>query len=239
MPSLDTDDNTIDMGRAIEPARASELILPKPKDVLLVSYPETMDATAAAWVIYKVGRRDKIAMQFVKHDAHRIYTPPVEDVRDRNWIAICEAGFHASMVPTLRSPKSCITFMRSDEHQSLAPIPYRNWKRTPPYGVDDMTLGRRGSIHDPKNSLCLSVWNYFCSERGSSTPPRMLAHIDDYVMRRGRWNDSEAIAATVSSYEKSLPIYDQLAMACEDRRRREAMIASGQGIARYIASQKR
>lgn len=235
MPALESNDPTIDVGARIEPPTAASFLEPTPADIVLCSYPDTMDACAAAWVVYKVAKRDKIAVQFIKHDKHAIYTPEPASIVDRHWIAICEDG-----MPAGTYGKSLLTIMRSSAGIIKPPIPYRNWKRKPPYGIDDITLGSKlCGVHDATKSLCRSTWEFFCADRiGFDKPPRMLSHIDDYITQAGRYNDSKEIAAAVSSYPRELPVYDKLALACEDRRRREAMVAAGQGILRYIEQNK-
>lgn len=235
MPGLNTDDPTIDVGSAVAPAYAPALVEPKASDIVLCSYPDTMDGTAAAWVIYKIAKRDKIAVTFVNTGTNKLWTPDPKTIIDRHWIAICD-----SSLPAGTYGKTLLTFFRGPQ-EVKKPIPYRNWKRVPPYGIDDIALtGKTCGVHDVKVSLCRGVWQFFCADRvGFDKPPRMLSHIDDFVTKSNRYNDSEDICAAISSYPKELGIYDRLAIACEDRRRREAMIAAGQGIRRYIETLKR
>lgn len=234
MPQLDSNDPTIDVGQALGAEPTPTFVQPKPADIVLCSYPDTLDGVAAAWVIYKVAKRDKIAVEFVMHDAGKVWTPPASRVVDRHWIAICDTG-----VPMGTYGKTLLTFCRT-EVAAKPPIPYRSWKRVWPYGLEDITLGAKScGVHNDKQSLCRTVWEYFLAERvGFDKPPRILSHIDDFVTKSNRYNDSAEIATTVDSYPHELPIFDQLAVACEDRRRREAMIASGQGIMRWQAKHK-
>lgn len=232
---MDSNDPTIDVDAAVSPVLARELVEPKETDVILCSYPDTMDGTAAAWVIYKVAKRDKLPVQFVNTGQHILWTPEPKSVKDRHWIAICDDG-----IPAGTHGKTLLTFMRTDV-QSRPPVPYRNWKRVPPFGVDDIVLaGKTCGVHDARKSLCRLVWEFFCAERiGFDKPPRMLSHIDDHTTGAYKYNDSKEIAAAISSYPHELPVYDKLAIACEDRRRREAMVAAGQGIIRYIEQNRR
>jgi hypothetical protein len=203
---------------------------PNPTDVLLVSYPDSMDGFTAAWIVSQIARRDQIPVEFVNKGAEMIFQPEPKEILGRNWISICDDGFPAGTFG-----KSLLTFMRCDT-QPFAPLPYRNWKRTQPFGIETMaSLGKVCGVHDSKKSLCRLVWEFFCADRvGFDKPSRLISHIDDYTTGTLRYNDSEAIAAAVSSYAHDFTIYDRLAKAVEDKRRREAMIAAGQGIARYI-----
>lgn len=208
----------------------SGVVEPNPKDILLCSYPDTMDGFAAAWVVSQIARRDNIPVEFANKGVTLGWAPEAKEILGRNWIDICDGS-----CPAGTYGKSLMTFMRHDT-APLAPIPYRNWKRTMPFGIETMaSLGKLCGVHDSKKSLCRLVWEFFCADRlGFDKPSRLIAHIDDYVTGTMRYKDSEAIAAAVSSYAHDFPIYDRLARAVDDRRRREAMIAAGQGIARYV-----
>jgi hypothetical protein len=203
-------------------------LTPNPTDVLLVSYPDSMDGMAAAWVIYKIAKRDNIPVEFFNTGAAVTWTPTPKEILNRNWIAICDAG-----VPAGTYGKGLLTFYRASL-TAKAPLPYRNWKRVLPFGIDQMsTVGKQCGVHDPKKSLCKLVWDFFCP---AEKPPRLIAHIEDHVTATWRYNDTKAIATCVSTYPHDFKTYDALAQAAEDRKRREAMIAAGQGISRYIAS---
>lgn len=217
--------------RALKPSLSGPLE-PNPHDIVVCSHPDTMDGQAAAWVLYKIAKRDNIPVEFVNTRDAMAWTPPPKDILNRNWIAICDDS-----LPVGTYGKGLMTFMRV-RSQSKTPLPYRLWKRTLPYGIDQMsTVGKVCGVHDEKKSLCRLVWEFFCAERvGFDQPPRLIAHIDDHVTGTWKYNDSKAIATTVSTYPHDFATYDKLAQACEDRRRREAMVASGQGIARYIES---
>lgn len=233
MGVLDSNDPTIDVGQALEAEPVANFVQPKPSDILLCSYPDTLDGIAAAWVIYKVAKRDKFAVEFVKYAAGTTFTPTPDRVAGRHWIAICDAA-----TPLGHNAKSLLTFCRTDA-QTKPPIPYRSWRRVAPYGLDDITLGTTCGVHNEKQSLCRTAWQFFCADRvGFDRPPRILAHVDDYITKSTRYNDSADISVAIDSYPKELTIFDKLAVACEDRRRREAMVAAGQGIQRYMASLK-
>ncbi len=207
-------------------------LAPSPNDILLVSHPDTMDGMAAAWVIYKVAKRDHIPVEFANTKGELTWTPPPKDVLNRNWVAICDAG-----VPAGTYGKGLMTFLRASLPVK-APLPYRQWKRVLPFGIDQMsTVGKVCGVHDAKKSLCRLVWEFFCAERvGFDPPPRIISHIDDHVTATWKYNDSKAIATCVSTYPHEFAVFDKLAQACEDRKRREAMVAAGQGISRYIES---
>lgn len=207
-------------------------LTPSPTDILLVSYPDSMDGMAAAWVIYKIAKRDNIPVEFLNKKSDMIYTPAPKDVLNRNWISICDDG-----IPAGTYGKGLLTFFRSSV-PSKAPIPYRQWKRILPFGIDQMsTVGKLCGVHDPKKSLSRLVWEFFCADRvGFDKPPRLLTHIEDHVTSSWKYNDSKAIATCVSTYPHEFGVYDKLTQACEDRKRREAMVAAGQGIGRYIDS---
>jgi hypothetical protein len=207
-------------------------LVPNPHDILLVSHPDTMDGMAAAWVIYKLAKRDNIPCEFMNTKAEATWAPPAKDILGRNWVAICSDG-----IPAGTYGKGLLTFHRSSI-PARVPLPYRQWKRTLPFGIDQMsTVGKSCGVHDPKRSLCRLVWDFFCADRaGFERPPRLITHIDDHVTAQWKYNDSKAIATCVATYPHDFKTYDALAQACEDRKRREAMVAAGQGIARYIDS---
>jgi hypothetical protein len=191
-----------------------------------------MDGMAAAWVIYNIAKRDNIPVEFFNTKAEATWTPAPKDILNRNWIAICSEG-----VPAGTYGKGLMTFYRASL-PAKAPIPYRNWKRVLPYGIDQMsTVGKSCGVHDAKKSLCQMAWEFFCADRaGFDRPPRLITHITDHVTSVWKYNDSKAIATCVSTYPHEFAVFDKLAQACEDRKRREAMVAAGQGIARYIDS---
>lgn len=217
----------------------SGVVEPDPTDVVLCSYPDTMDGFAAAWVLYQIAKRDSIPVEFV---AANNFEPTTNEISGRNWIAICDTVAPASTVG-----KSLLVFEGihhgkiNTYHYKTEALPYNRWKRTMPFGIETMaTLGKVGAIVDPKKSLCRLVWEFFCSDRvGFDKPPRLIAHIDDYTTGTLKYNDSKDVAAAVSTYAHDFKLYTALAKACDDRRRREAMIAAGQGINRYIEQMKR
>lgn len=200
---------------------------PNPSDVVLCSYPATMDGTAAAWVVYKIAKRDHIPLQFVT--AEPGWKPEPKDILNRNWIAIGDA-------PAGTFGKGLLSITRERELQRPVPLAYAYWKRTVPFGIEKMsTIGKSCGINDPQKSLCRMTWDFFFAERvGFDRPPRLITHIDDFTTGTLRYNDSRPIATSISTYPKELPIYDRLALALEDRRKREAAIAGGQAVLRYI-----
>lgn len=205
---------------------------PLPSDVVLCSYPDTMDGAAAAWLFYKVARRDNIPVEFVNTAQSSPWSPKPSDILERNWVSIGDA-------PVGTFGKGLLSIARM-EPKLAVPLPYAYWKRTVPFGIERMsTIGKSCGVHDSKKSLCMMAWEFFFADRaGFDKPPRIISHIDDHITETWRYNDSKYIAAAISSYPHELAIYDQLATACEDRRRREAMIAGGQGILRYIEQNK-
>jgi hypothetical protein len=204
---------------------------PLPTDVVLCSYPDTMDGFAAAWVIYQIAKRDNIPVEFVTGD---MFQPEAKEIEGRNWIAISN-----SLPPVRTVGKGLLTFSRHAEAKAPDPLPYKLWRRTIPFGIDHMSvIGSTSGVHDPKRSLCRIVWEFFCADRvGFEKPPRLIAAIDDFLTNQ-RYNDTHDIATAISTYPHDFKVYTALAKACDDRKRREAMIAAGQGISRYIDSLK-
>lgn len=237
-----TDPNVIPDTTPLPRPVLSGVTEPKPTDVVLVSYPDTIDGTAAAWVFYQIAKRDNIPVEFVKELLATPFEPTAKEVLDRNWIAICDGP-----APSTTYGKSLLGFEGIQHksfdtyHYKTEALPYMRWKRTMPFGIETMaTLGKVGAIVDPKKSLCRLVWEFFCSDRvGFNKPPRLITHIDDVVTGTLRYNDSKDIVTAVSTYPREFKTYSALAKACDDRRRREAMIAAGQGIARYLAQSQK
>lgn len=208
------------------------IVEPKISDVILCSYPDTVDGFAAAWVVYQIAKRDNLPLEFVKGAD---FTPEAKEILERNWIAISDR-----LPPISTYGKGLLTVSRLHDFSGpFAPIPYKFWKRTMPFGIDRVSsIGKVCGVYDKKKSLCLLTWEFFCADRvGFEQPPKLIAHIDDYVTGANKYRDSKDIYVAVSTYPREFRLYSALAKACDDRRRREAMIAAGQGIARYMATQ--
>lgn len=226
------DPNILPSTQPLPRPRLSGVVEPNQKDILLCTYPDTMDGFAAAWVIRKIAKRDDIPVEF---QATANPLPSAREILGRNWVCICDGS-----IPVGTFGKGIMTFARIAA-KPYPPIPYREWKRTLPYGIEQMTqFGKSCGVHDSKKSLCRLVWEFFCADRvGFDKPPRIIAHIDDHTTESWRYNDTKAICAAISTYAHDFKIYDALATAADDKRRREAMIAAGQGIERYIEQLKR
>ena len=218
-------DDALVIPRTAAQPSVSGVVEPVSEDIVLCSYPDTMDGFTAAWVVYQIARRDQIPLEFVRSD----YTPKKYELKGRNWIAIGHE-------PLSADAKSIMTIAR-EKASLLAPIPYRNWVRTVPFGIETMSpLGQVVRVQDQNKSLARLTWEFFVGDRlGFDKPARLVSYVDDLTTGKLRFNDTQDVAAAISTYPHEFHIYDKLAAACEDRRRREAMIAAGQGIRRYIS----
>ena len=207
---------------------------PLPSDVVLCTYPDTLDGCLAAWVVRKMARDNNVPVEF------QFEYVPITGLEGRNWIEIKEAS-------VARSPgdeeslwlkyKSCAAFLRtespSDRHQP--PLPFSQWERTPPFGIRTMSppeaSGGYSCVHSPNKSLSSSVWSFFS---GGAELPALFAAVDRDV-RGDAFPDDAAIVACLQTYPRDFVTLDRLVEAAEDLRRREFMIVSGQAVLRYIA----
>lgn len=200
---------------------------PQARDVILCTYPDTLDGWLAAWVVRDVARTHALHVEFqlIKHGVGA--TLPSLD--DRNWIAIGGTG-----------PWSDLTFahvrgiLAVGVDGGVDPLPFAKWERSIPFGVKRMMVGQRSRLHT-NHCLAGQMWDFFkASRKGFEKRPRLIDYVED---EKSTLNFRDTILTCVESYPRDFKTLDALVEACDDRRRRENMIVAGQAIRRYAAQQ--
>lgn len=197
------------------------LVDPLATDVVLCTYAETLDAFVGAWVVRKAAREHNIPVEFGHHPSP-FKVPPL--LAGRNWINIgCSDVFPS---PTERQ-KSLLAFLQGCSLTVMPPIPFGDWTRTMPFGVETMQRDAGGAlISDLDKSLALLVWQFFFD---TEPPPRLVAALNAAATSP----DDAALCECAASYPLDFGTIDKLVAAAENPRKRELMIAAGQGILRY------
>jgi hypothetical protein len=205
-----------------------QLLEPNPNDVVLCSYAPTLDAFLAAGVVRKIAMGHNIPVEFQPTD---IAFPALTD---RNHISIGDDK--ENIVLKALGAKSTLIFRR-DDTSPKEPLPFRLWQRTFPFGIQTMAqAGKFCGVGDASRSLARMVWEFFNVDRiGFDKLPKLIDYVDDAVSGRFKYTDTAAVMEAVTSYPVDFVLFDKLLQACEERKRREALIAQGQGILRYKA----
>ena len=201
--------------------RAPEI---NPLDVVLVTYPDTLDGFLAAWTVRKIGRSYSIPLEM------QLDSAPVPPMEGRNWI--CLADYHFPAAP---SSKSILVFGRflGDFGEGL---PFNKWKRTHPFGIETMAAAGRkyAFVTDAHRSLCVSTWNFFHAAKLShdySKLPALLKAVEKVVL--GIASDADIVLhAAVGSYPRDFRTIDKLVDDCEDRYGLERLMGEGAAILR-------
>lgn len=199
--------------------------LPKPEDVIFVTYPDTFDGWLAAWVVRKAAR------EFQLHIEMQTDGGMTEDISGRLWIAVGGYGFALANAPKQRQ----VLFIGSGNDTEA--LPFQQWERALPYGVKSM--GAHPEVGFRDGSFAASAWRFFYAHRVGFEPlPRLIALTNDYVGGHEQMQFSRQIVECAKSYEPSFQTIDSLVKAADDKKRRENMIIAGQAICRYIDRHK-
>jgi hypothetical protein len=202
---------------------AGKLIDPLPEDVVLVTYPDTLDGFLAAWVVRKMAREKNVPLEMATAP------PPDIDLSGRNWIMIGDAAQEVAS-----QPKSGLRIRtRSDDTNLVDPLPFNDWKRTLPFGIE--TMVKRGVWAQVSGtSLSRAAWEFFHPGReGFDRLPRMIDYVND-SLTVNRYGDTPDVVACIESYHRQFVTYDKLVEACDDRKRLAYVIAGGQAVRRFI-----
>lgn len=189
---------------------------PLATDVVLCIYAETLDAFVGAWVVRKAARQYNIPVEFVA-GLESVYPPH----SDRNFIIIGGDGVCLTLskstlnVPDPATPES--------PHWKK-PLPFAEWGRTMPFGIE--TMGDNGVLYEKETRLSMVLWRFFYD---TEPPPRLVLALNAVATSP----DDAALCECVESYPLDFVTIDKLVVACENPRKREMMIAAGQGILRY------
>lgn len=207
-------------------SRLPQLLEPNPHDVVLCSYASNLDAFLAAGVVRKIAMSHNIPVEFQPADMEF----PV--LNERNHISIGDNKENIAL--KAMGAKSTLIFRR-ETVDVKEPLPFRLWQRVFPFGVATMAqAGKFCGVADASRSLARMAWEFFHADRvGFDKLPRLIDHVDDAMTGRFRHNDTKAVVEAIESYPVDFALFDRLLQACEERKRREALIAQGQGIIRY------
>lgn len=205
-----------------------QLLEPNPNDVVLCSYAPNLDAFLAAGVVRKIAMSHNIPVEFQTDDM------PFPPLAGRNHIAI--GGNKENMALKALDAKSTLLFRR-ETADVKEPLPFRLWQRVFPFGIQTMAqAGKFCGVNDASRSLARMSWEFFNADRiGFDKLPHLIDYVDDAVTGRFKYADTAAVMEAVSSYPIDFALFDKLLQACKERKRREALIAQGQGILRYKA----
>lgn len=202
---------------------------PKPADVVFCNYDGTLDSKIAAWVVRGIARAYNIPVEFQEGVGH----PGCPPLDGRNHIMI--GGLEFPHNYDVINSKSLMSFMTIEKPALREPIPFQNWQRTWPYGIQTMCpdKGRFCGIHDPTRSLARIAWNFFCP---TNTMPALIRYLDDAVTGRNQLPEAPAVYACLESYEpevgKDLAAWDKLVKACENRKKLALIVVGGQAVLR-------
>lgn len=209
-----------------------QLIEPKKEDVVLCTYPDTLDGRLAAWVVRGVAQSQKFPVEFV---VEKDGEPGPTAMPGQNHIIIAAGAFLAST-----EGKSALVFSRAASTLFEAPLPFRNWKRTFPFGIETMKKheGKTPAVvGDGRKSLSAAAWDFFYADRvGFDKRPRLVDYVNDET--KNAFNDTAAVVACLNTYPKDFQTMDKLAEACDDRKRLAFIVTSGQAVLRYIAQHR-
>lgn len=202
---------------------------PQPRDVILCTYPDTLDGWLAAWVVRGIARQYALHFEF-QLISHKVGST-LPDVTDRNWIAIGGTG------PWSESVNERGVLLVGVDGGSDA-IPFAKWERSIPFGVVAMVPGRKGRIHTT-GSLTGQMYAFFHAARaGFEKRPRLIDYLEDASKPSPQLNGSVSLIQCAESYfPMDFQTLDKLVEAADDRRRREMMFVAGQAIRRYIDQQ--
>lgn len=208
-----------------------QLIEPKKEDVVLCTYPATLDGRLAAWVVRRIARTHNIPVEFTTEDT-------ASAMPGQNHIRLSDGVF-----PVGTEGKSLLVLLsghtRPGSSVFPAPLPFAQWKRTFPFGVETMTKheGKAPAVvGDPAKSLSAIAWDFFYADRvGFDKRPRAIDYVNDDVTNKNAFNDTAAVVACLSTYPGDFQTLDKLVEACDDRKRLAFIVTSGQAVLRYIA----
>jgi hypothetical protein len=214
-----------------------KLIEPDPRDIVPVSYPDTLDGWLAAWVLRRVALKHRIPMEMVRSGAMLADIP----ADDRNYIELRDFSGGAAIYerPYRSSYRSALVFLRGEfappaQFEQAPPVPFGDWERTFPFGIKTLVAGAPTAVVQAEAALCRQVWEFFHADRkGFDKTPRLIQFVDDHVRGRYAFSDTKAVIACVESYPADFFTLDELVKACDDRPRREMIIVGGQAILRY------
>ncbi len=200
-----------------------QLIEPKKEDVVLCTYPDTLDGWVAAWVVRGIAQKHKIPVEF-QLDVGTVHS---DDTTGRNWISI------GPRPPGSSAEKSFLGILTSVDQGKPRPLPFKQWKRTFPFGVEKMTALADGYMASP--SLAAAAWDFFYADRiGFDKRPRLIDYVDDSETEKFAFNDTKAVVACLRTYPMQFQTLDKLVEACDDRKRLAFVVTSGQAVLRYI-----
>lgn len=202
-----------------------KVIEPSPKDVVLCTYPDTLDGFLAAWVVRAtMSRPQQVPTEFSVGEP--------EDIIDegRNWIGIEPVGFKEGG----KAFNSSLLISRGSLVGN-APVPFKKWERKFPYGIKTMTTGSLGVIAD-FSSLAAAAWAFFKADRaGFERRPRLIDYVNDAVSGAFKFNDTKDVVACLETYPRNFGTFDSLVEAADDRKRLPYIVTAGQAVNRYKA----
>lgn len=205
-----------------------QLIEPKPEDVVLCTYPDTIDGRLAAWVVRGIAQTHKIPVEFN-------FNETATAIPGQNHIAIADGPFPASTRG--KSLLAIASYSGSNEIWP-APLSFGQWKRTFPFGVATMTKHPGNSaalVPATGKSLAATTWDFFYADRvGFDKRPRLIDYVSDSETMNA-FNDTAAVLACIRTYPHDFQTLDKLVEACDDRKRLAFIVTSGQAVLRFIA----
>lgn len=203
--------------------KTPRMVDPDPKDIVLCSYPDTLDGFVAAWVVRRAAKAHNIPVEFQKTCEH------TDNYVGRNVIQIGPGIWPDGY-------KSLIAFTLH-KHAVEVPLPFKTWERTFPYGIKTMSGPGcpASAVCDPALSLAAIAWDFFNADHiGFEPRPRLIEHLNDYETKAFKFADTADIYLCVDSYERGFQTMDRLVEVVEDRKRREFVVAGGQAITRQM-----
>lgn len=188
-------------------------ITPKPEDVVLCTFPGSLEGWLCAWVIRATFRTAQIPVQFETFGQRHEAPSPVAG---RNWIIIGNRPVdHAAA-------KSVLSFEVGNGGSVPSPIPFLAWKRTFPYGVEGMVNGH-AAIQADLRPLPIQVWDFFRGNPGRQ--PRLFDLI-------GQEPPHPALVCVETYDYGNFRTLDELIYAADDKDRFAIMETAGAAVLR-------
>jgi hypothetical protein len=192
-------------------------IEPKPADVVLCTFDDTLRGWLAAWVVRGVAKAKNVPVQF--ETTIQRFSPSVDDLpsdeRGRHWLLLAPG---ISYDPKLA--RSLLVFEQSDAASDDNVLPFASWEYIFPYGVKSLT--RRGGAATCRSlsSIHLAVWDFF---RPGVPVPHLFADVA---------GGSAAVTAAAETYDFDFRTVDALVTAAYDLNRRSIMETAGEAVLR-------
>lgn len=206
-----------------------QLIEPKKEDVVLCTYPNTLDGRLAAWVVRGIAKKHNIPVEFATEEKNATAMP------GQNHIVLSDSGSFQAGTEGKSMLILRVGFPIDQPHD--APLPFKQWKRTFPFGIETMQRlpNKAGAVVSTESkSLSAIAWDFFYADRlGFDKRPRLIDYVSDRATKNA-FHDTAAVIACVQTYDDSFQTLDKLVEAADDRKRLAYIVNAGQAVLRFV-----